>query len=220
MTRDELVTEARFLIGQTDNTNTQFLDPVIQNQIDIAYRDFSRRTFILEDTEDITTTANQLEYQWTGQFFKLSQVRYIQTSGDIGRLLKPYPGGDNALPEFVQYGTPYYYVVRGASDTSEQKLIAWPVPDESSKTIRITGYLSGTTLLTGSTEPEFRKSYHHALSFYAAWKLLSVYQHKSGNARAKALDMKRSYFEIVSDAIADSSSPTEDGPIATVDVYA
>lgn len=220
MTRDELVTEVRSLIGQTDSTNTQFSNTVIETQIYEGLRDFSRRTHVLEDTEDISTTANQLEYTWTSKFLKLSQVRYIYTSGDVGQILKPYPGGDNALPETVQYGKPYWYVLRGAHDTSEQKLIAWPVPDVSSKTIRITGYLEHGNLLTGSNEPDMMKAYHIGIAYFAAWKVSMRYSHKSTLARQKAFDLRNMYLDVVNDAINNTQTPHEDGPIETVDVYA
>jgi len=218
MTREEIVTDVRKLLAQTDSTNSQHTDNEILTQIFIGYRDFVRLTGALESTEDITSVADQVEYSFAGSYSKISQVRYIDSSGDIGRKLQPYPGGDNNLPEKVTTGIPTHYVIRQPHTTAGQKLVVWPVCAEDGKTIRCTGYEVPGNLTNGSS-PLMHESYHVAISFYATWKLLLPYSHKSALARAKTLDLKREYYSIVEDAITVAATDDEDANPITLDVY-
>ncbi len=224
MTRAEIRTYIREMVAQTDSTNTQYSDSLLNTRINRGYRDFVRRTKCFETSEPITTVANQLEYRqgtaYTTEFFQIHTVRHIiDASNEVGEPLKPYPGGYNNLPRIKAFGKPYHYIVRFPHQVNNTRLIFWPIPATSGETIEISGYNFAPDLTGDNDIPKIKESFHEALVFYTVWKILFPYAHKSAIAMAKMNQAKQDYFDLVSEAMQEFSQSNDDEPNMTIDVY-
>lgn len=217
------------VLGFTQELQKQvdFTEPRYKKYINQGYYDFVERTACIEDEIDITTVANQFSYDTSDQaniayVYMINEVRHLETT-EVGRILKPYPGGYGGLPEEYTYGRPCNYWTRGMrsksqSTNSAKKIGVWPIDSTSSNTIRLHVYRFPKTALSGATdEPEIEEAYAPALAIYAAYKLFNYYSHLKQTWRLKAKDLRSEYEEYVMRYLQNSSVDTND--ISVFDYY-
>jgi hypothetical protein len=187
--------------------------------INLGNREFVRRTKCIEGNIDITTVANQFEYDQSDAadlqyYLKAQQFRYIEETTEVGRKLDPFPGGYFNLPKDKIYGVPNYYWVRGVQGRSVTtagtptgsiirlgiRVGTWPIISAGSETLRIEGYLYPAALTADSHVPEYDESFHTAIAHYAAYRILRMFSEKYPEVRQKSLEQKQEFETIVEEA--------------------
>jgi len=178
MTFLELQTDAIDLLHELVNQPTYSLAK-LKGYINRGNSIFVRKTKSIEGSISITTVANQFEYTETDAATLANlaipfQVLYIDGT-EVGRTLKPWPGGYTNLPKEYSYGEPYYYWIRNVHAQSVASTPAykgirigtWPIASTASKTIKIDGFMRAMTLTGNTDEPEIQPEWHDALVYYA-----------------------------------------------------
>lgn len=197
----------------------------LNHYINLGNREFVRRTKCIEGNIDITTVANQFEYDQSDAaglqyYLKAQQVRYIEVSTEVGRKLDPYPGGYFNLPKDKVYGTPYFYWIRnvqgrtiesgstGSISRTGIRLGTWPIissagdpdGDTIAITLRIEGYLYPATMTADTHIPEYDEAFHTAIVHYAAYRILRMFSEKFPEVRQKSIEQKQEFESIVEEA--------------------
>ena len=140
---DDVLASTQELQREIDFTEVKY-----KKYINQGYYDFVEQTGCIEDIIDVTTVSNQTSYSSTDEasianIFAVNHVRHIENGvTEVGRPLRPYPGGYANLPEDFSYGKPDYYWVRGMrvkqqTSVNSKKIGTWPVDSASSNTLRL-----------------------------------------------------------------------------------
>lgn len=198
--QDDVLLLTQELQGKTD-----FNLVVIKRQINRGCRNFIKDTDCIFDILSFTTVANQLLYDSSdfanfAYAYKIVEpVKYItDSSAEFGKILLPYPGGRARLPKNLAHGEPEYYYTLGMSSNNKRQIGTYPVIDVSSETLEVPVYrYQISDLSLDASEPEFDDEYREAPIFYAVWKIFSFYSHLSPSWRAKAIEHKQLYDEVV-----------------------
>jgi hypothetical protein len=186
------------------------LNTGLTHYINRGYVDFVRRTGGIEDRVDITTVANQESYTFADaanlQFaLKIIQVRWDENTDAYadsdweGERLKPYPGGYTNLPKTRVYGKPFAYWYRQVGKRDGLEMGTWNIIDAVGR-LRVWLTRMPLTLLSANEdEPEVQIGFQEALVNYAVWKMYKIYEHRNKDWKAKALEHRSLYFELVND---------------------
>jgi hypothetical protein len=199
---------------------------LIKSYINRAQVEFLRATRLAQDQKDITTVANQLAYSVDSEIFQIRSVKWIDdTSADIGRRLKPWPGGYDNLPVSMSYGSPVWYWVREtqtqSAGTTLGEIGTWPIEDTASNTIRIYGYIVPASDMSADGDtPILHGNWHMALIYHTLWRLFFIASHHSKGFEKKAAVYKGLYNEMVASGLTQGSADTTDmGWNQTIDAY-
>lgn len=198
--QDDVLDICQELQGRPDFTIDR-----VKRMINRGYYGFVKDTDCILDVLSFTTVANQVFYTSsdTANFayaYKIVSAKYITESSEFGKPLIPYPGGHLNLPRNKGYGEPVYYYTQGVSGTNLKKIGTYPIIDVSSETLEVQVCRFPTTDLSSNTdEPAIHNAYRDALVFYAVWRLYHAYSHLNPAFRAKALEHKNLYRELVDD---------------------
>ena len=202
----------------------------LKGYINRGNQTFVRKTKALETSVDITTVANQFEYDSSDAATLVNismpyMVRYVDGT-EMGRALKPYPGGITNLPKEYSYGTPYYYWVRNVhADTVTApaaytgiRIGTWPICSTADKTIRVYGFVRPATLVGDSDEPEIHIEWHDALVFYAVSRMFGMFGHLRPAWEKKSM-FYMSEFERMVEEARSFMAVQSDEPVETEDIY-
>lgn len=196
--QDDVLDYCQDLQGETDFTLTR-----IKRAINRGYRAFVRATDCIPDVFSFTTVANQQYYDssdvanWA-YAYKVIGVKYIEDSGEWGRVLYPYPGGYEALPINKQYGRPTHYYILAQDGTTVSQVGTYPIVSASNETLEVRAFRYATADLSNNTdEPAMADEYRDALVHFAVWRLHAAYAHKKREWRAKGLEHRAFYQELV-----------------------
>ena len=216
--QDDIVGLCQELAGEFDFT----LDRIM-HLINRGYYDFVRRTNCIEDRIDITSVANQVSYSVADAaniafIYRINEIRHIESGvTENGFSLKSYPGGYVALPEKLIYSSsPTHYWTRAMQSHETTVNVAkvigtWPVLNSSNDTLRIHCYRFPLAELTVNTSTmEIDPAYQDAITFYVAWRVHMMYQHKNPFIQQKSNDMQRAYFDLVKDFNLNASMEVND----------
>ncbi len=171
-----------------------------------------------------TTVANQVFYgvSDTAPFefvYKIVSILYITETSEFGKPLLPYPGGHTNLPRNKSFGEPAYYYTQGLGTPNRQKFGTYPIVNVSSEQLEVQGYASPAAALSANGDlPILEDRYRDALVYYAVWRLFSSYGHLNRDWRAKALEYKANYREVIND-FKFTNYETDIGGIQVHDVY-
>ncbi len=197
--QDDVKDISQELQGEADYNITR-----IKRMLNRGYRNFVKDTNAILDILTFTTVANQVFYtssdtaNWAFAY-KIVSAKYI-TNTEFGKVLIPYPGGRKGLPQEKSFGEPSYYYTQGMSSENLKKIGTYPIIDVSNESLEVEVYRYPTSdLSSDSDEPEIADEYRDALVYWAVWRLFSAYAHKNPAYRAKAVDYKSLYSEVVSD---------------------
>ena len=225
----QMQTDALDLLQEIQNHPQYSLDKLKHylNQGNLA---FVRMTRAIETTVNITTVANQFEYDESdasglADMFYAYQIRYVDGT-ETGRPLKQWVGGFTNLPKEYSYGTPYYYWTRNVhaatvtapSNYTGVRIGTWPICSESSKTLQVDGYKRPATLVGTSDEPEVQPEWHDAIVYYAVYRFYDALSHLNAGWDRKADKFYLKFERLVDDAN-EFMSNQNDEPIEQVDVY-
>ena len=227
MTFLEMQADAIDLLQEITN-HPQYTLAKLKGYINRGNFTFVRKTKCIEGSLTITTVANQFSYSESDQSNLADlmipyQVRYqdANLAAEIGRPLKPWPGGYTNLPQKYSYGTPYFYWVRNvhaASVTDPTAFVGiyvgtWPVAGTSSKTIWIDGFFRPSTLVNDAAESEIQPEWHDALVFYAVSRMFGMFGHLKKSWGDKSVFYMSEFERMVNDAnqfmIYQSDEPIE-----------
>ena len=193
---------------------------------------FARKTKCLEGSVTITTVANQFQYTTTdaSNLTKLAipfQVKYVDGT-EVGRTLKPWPGGYTNLPKEYSYGDPYYYWFRNVHAATIAALSpvayqgvsmgTWPIAGTSAKTIWIDGFMRAATLSADGDTPEVQPEWHDALVYYAVSRMFGMFGHLRRAWENKSL-LYMQMFDVAVREANEFMINQSDEPIEQADVY-
>jgi len=179
---------------------------VVKRQINRGYRAFVRKTGCIEDVVNITTVAQQQWYTSSDAaniafMYKINAVRYVDS--DLGRILRPYPGGYDNLPKTKQYGVPDWYVTQRFSTKGKQRIGSWKIENAGSKVLEVKALMFPTADLSADADQaDIIDDFTDAIIWYAVWQLFSQYSHIKREWRAKALGHKALFDGAISEYIA------------------
>jgi len=202
----------------------------LKGYINRGNQTFVRKTKAIETNVDITTVANQFEYDESdaGGLANVAipyQVRYVDGT-QLGERLKTWPGGFTNLPKEYSYGNPDFYWVRNvhaATVTSPTtytgiRIGTWPICGTSAKTLRVYAFMRPSTLVADAAEPEIQPEWHDALVYYAVARMFGMWQHLRPGWQKKSLFYMSEFERMVEEANAFMSIQSDE-PIETEDVY-
>lgn len=226
---DQMQTDSLDLLQEVANQPNYSLDK-LKHYLNQGNNAFVRKTKCIEGTIDITTVANQFEYDESDQsdlanIYIPYQVRYVETT-EVGRHLKTWPGGYTNLPKEYSYGTPYYYWLRNVharSTTAPEtytgvRFGTWPIAGTSAMTIRIDAFLLPETLVDDADEPEYKDIWTDAPVYYAVSRMFGMFSHLMPVWDKKSIFYMSEFERLVGDA-KESMINQSDEPIETEDVY-
>lgn len=230
MTFLQMQTDAIDLLHELENYSSVYTLAKLKQYLNRGSVEFVRKTQCIESTIDITTVADQFEYDESDQsglqYLQLPyQVRYVD-GDEVGEKLIPFRGGYTNLPKTKIYGTPSTYWLRNIGGKSRAtipsaftgfRIGTWPICGTSDNTIRIDAYMWPVTLVGDTHVPEYKDAYHDAPVFYAAYRMFMNASHLRKSWRQKALDNKALFDEIVVTAN-DELSVQDDAPFLPIDV--
>ena len=229
MTFGQMQTDALDLLQEIQN-HPQYTISKLKHYLNQGNMAFARKTKAIEGTIDITTVANQFEYDESDKstlanIYIPYQVRYVDGS-EVGDQLKPWPGGYTNLPKRYSYGTPTYYWLRNLHARSTTNPAAytgvrfgtWPIAGTADKTIRIDAFLHPATLVTEAAEPEYKDTWGDAPVHYAVSRMFAIFSHLNPSWDRKAMFHMSEFERLVSDANQDMSYQSDE-PIELEDVY-
>jgi hypothetical protein len=178
----------------------------VKRMINQGCHAFIRKTNCLQDIIEFTTVANQQYYTATEDstmafVYKVLGAKYI-TDGDteFGKVLYPYPGGYNKLPQNIATGDPTYYYTLGLTQPNLQRIGTYPIISTADETLQVRVYRDmENDLSTGTDVPKIPIAYREAPVFYAVWRLYHAYSHLSREFKNKALEHKALFDECVDD---------------------
>ncbi len=223
-------TDAIDLLHEIQNQSTYSLTK-LKGYINRGNLTFVRKTKSVEGTVDVTTVANQFEYDSSGAATLSSvmipfQVLYVDGT-ETGRTLKPWPGGFTNLPKRYSYGTPYYYWIRNVHSVTRTaipsvytgiRIGTWPIVGTSSKIIRVHCFYRPEILAADTHVPEVQPEWHDALVYYAVARMFGMYAHLQPDWGRKSVFYMSEFERMVGEAN-EFMINQSDEPIETEDVY-
>lgn len=197
--QDDVKDIVQELQGVADFSTTR-----IKRMLNRGYRNFVKDTDCILDVFSFTTVANQVLYDSSdvanfAYAYKIVSVKYItDATNEFGKVLQPYPGGHGRLPEDKSFGEPCWYYTRGISTNGMKKIGTYPIIDVANETLEVQAYRSPISDLSADAdEPTIDDEYRDALVYYAVWRLFHSYSHRNPAFRAKAIEHKQLYDEVV-----------------------
>ena len=222
--QDDTLDEIQELLKKVDVNRAK-----IKHYLNRGYYDFVRRTKCIQTEAALETVANQVKYDLDAWFFKIEQVRYIDddyadvaagTEDEIGKVLKPFPGGWAALPQEKETGTPDFYWWRAAQTRSKGEIGTWPIVDTSGYALKVWLSIFPQSDLSGDTEePEIKEAFQDALVYYAAWRLFKQYSHLDREYKNKSIELRMYYDEMVRGTDETYFRDIDDELPETIDIY-
>ena len=222
-------TDAIDLLHEIQNQPTYSLDK-LKKSINRGNLVFVRRTKCLEDTIDITTVANQFEYNVSDAATLANlmipiHVRYVDGT-EVGRPLKTWPGGFTNLPREYSYADPVYYWWRNVhaatvTDPSPYTGVifgTWPICGTSAKTIRVYGFMRPAALVDNEDTSEIQPEWHDAPVYYAVSRMFGMFGHLRKEWQNKSLLYMNMFESMVNEANEFMISQSDE-PIEQVDEY-
>ena len=229
MTFLQIITDSLDLLQEIQD-HPQYSLVKLKGYINRGNLTFVRKTKALEGTIDITTVANQFEYDESDAATLANlmipyQFRYVDGT-EMGEPLKPWAGGYAHLPKEYSYGTPSYYWIRNVhaqtvtAPTAYQgvRVGTWPICQTSAKTLRIDGFFRPSTLVGDTDEPEIQAEWHDALTYYAVSRMFAMVGHLQPEWSKKSLMYMSEFERMVNDAN-DFMIIQNDEPMEIPDIY-
>jgi hypothetical protein len=229
MTFKEMQTDALDLLQEIQN-HPQYSLVKLKGYLNRGNITFARKTKCIEGTVDITTVANQFEYDESdaaglANLMIPYHVRYVDGT-ETGRQLKTWAGGFTNLPKTYSYGTPHYYWFRNvhaATVTAPTAYIGvrfgtWPIAGTSAKTIKIYGFMRPSILVSDGDKSEIQLEWHDAPVYYAVSRMYGMVGHLNKSWSNKAREYMGEFERMVGEAN-EFMINQSDEPIETEDVY-
>jgi len=229
MTFLEIQTDALDLLHELQN-HPQYTIAKLKGYINRGNFTFVRKTKAIEGTVEITTVANQVEYDESDAAALATlmipfQVRYVDGT-EAGESLKPWPGGYPNLPKTYSYGTPSYYWIRNVHAASVTdpatytgiRVGTWPVCGTDDKTLKIDGFFRPATLVNATAEPEIQAEWHDALVYYAVSRMFGMVSHLQPEWQKKSIFYMSEFERMVSEAN-EFMAIQSDEPMEIPDIY-
>jgi len=225
----EMQTDALDLLQEVQ-AHGQYSATKLKHYLNQGNLAFARKTKCIEVTVDITTVAEQFEYDSSDAAGLITlmipyQFRYVDGT-EMGEPLKPYPGGYTNLPKVYSYGKPFYYWIRNIHAATVAapsayvgvRVGTWPICDTADKTLRIDGFMRPTVLSADAHISEIQPEWHDAVVYYAVSRIFSMFAHLQPEWGRKATFYLSEFERMVAEAN-EFMIIQNDEPMELPDVY-
>ena len=231
MTFVEMQTDALDLLHEIQS-HGQYSLAKLKGYLNRGNITFVRKTKAIEGMADITTVANQFEYD-SSDASDLSnvmmpyEVRYGDVATEVGEKLVPWPGGHPNLPKDYSYGIPYWYWMRNVHGVTRAAIPSvyvgirvgtWPIASVADKIIRIYSFYRPATLVDDEDVPEIHEEWHDAIVYYAVSRIFGMFGHLKASWEKKSIFYMSEFERVVADAN-EFMSIQSDEPMEIQDAY-
>lgn len=171
--------KVRLLLGETDSTNSYYLDAEIDTQINDSLLQVAIDVPILLTFGDVVTVADQERYGLPTDFLQIKDMQQRITTGTrrVSMFKKSYDEYEAIVGGNIDMtGEPYYYRIEfGATAVTAGSppgdVWVYPVPADNTYTLRLVYYQKPTALSASNQVTELPEFLHIMVCYHAAWHL-------------------------------------------------